>query len=177
LARQKTTTTAALRDRHAASEVLDGFRRILRELRVASSDTQASVGLSAAQLFVLAHLVDEAVLSIGELAERTLTDRSSVAAVVDRLVERGFVARTRADDDRRRAAIQITRAGRRLLKSAPAAPTDRLLDGLGEFTAKELAQFARLISRLVTAMGLEAEPATMLFEGDPQNGAPRKRVR
>jgi DNA-binding MarR family transcriptional regulator len=150
----------------AAGEVLNGFRRILRALRIASGETQASVGLSAAQLFVLGQLANADVLSVKELAERTLTDRSSVAAVIERLVERGLAARSRAADDRRRAAIHITPAGRKLMRSAPAAPTKRLIDGLAVLDSGELEEFARLMSRLVRAMGLEAAPATMLFENE-----------
>jgi DNA-binding MarR family transcriptional regulator len=172
--RRATGEPTAERNR-AAGEVLNGFRRILRALRITAGETQASVGLSAAQLFVLGQLAHADVLSINELAMRTLTDRSSVAAVVERLVERGLIARSRAADDRRRAAIHITPAGRRLLRSAPAAPTERLITGLAALHPAELNQFARLMSRLVDAMGLEAAPATMLFEGEQPGGNRRAR--
>lgn len=165
MSRKSTRPPQASADRlHAEGEILNGFRRILRSLRIASGEAQATVGLSAAQLFVLGHLSGTDVLSINELAERTLTDRSSVAAVVERLVERGLVARSRAADDRRRAAIHITTAGRKLLAAAPAAPTARLIAGLDALDDAELVEFAKLMSRLVDAMGLETAPATMLFE-------------
>jgi DNA-binding MarR family transcriptional regulator len=122
--------------------------------------------LSAAQLFVLGQLASADVLSVNELAEHTLTDRSSVAAIVDRLVERGLAGRSRAAHDRRRAAIHITTAGRRLLKTAPHPPTELLLAGLATLSPDELDQFGHLMSRLVDAMGLKTAPATMLFEGD-----------
>src|ERR1041384_2092494 len=84
------------------------IRRIVRVLRLASQQTQSAAGIGAAQLFVLQQLGDGAELSLNELAERTLTDRSSVAAVVERLQAQKLVGRTTDPSDRRRAVIRIT---------------------------------------------------------------------
>jgi DNA-binding MarR family transcriptional regulator len=171
-------TTSAEADTQRAThtvEVVNGFRRILRSLRQASSETQVKAGVSAAQLFVLTQLAQADVLSVNDLAERTLTDRSSVASVVDRLVERGLAARTRSPRDRRRAAIACTAAGRRLVRQAPPPPTKRLLHGLKDLEEQELNELARLLTRLVHAMGLESAHPTMLFEGDTEQPAQKRR--
>src|SRR5213595_876038 len=63
-------------------EVLDAVRRIVRWLRVSSRAAERDVGLSAAQLFVLSRLNDEAAMSLNDLAQRTLTHQSSASVVV-----------------------------------------------------------------------------------------------
>lgn len=153
------------RDADTAAAV-DALRRILRVMRTAATETQTKLGISAAQLFVLSQLTDADGLSINELAERTLTDRSSVATVVDRLVGRELAERSPSPRDRRRAEVRITEAGRSLLVQAPTAPTALLVAGLARLSDPEVHTLAVALDRLVGAMHLEATPAEMFFEGD-----------
>jgi DNA-binding MarR family transcriptional regulator len=123
-----------------------------------------SSGVSAAQLFVLRSLATGEPASLSELAASTLTDRSSVAAVVDRLLEGGLVKRETSTADRRRASITITSAGRAMLKRAPEPPTALLMTGLEGLSASRLHALAGGLSALSREMGLEHRPAGMLFE-------------
>ena len=152
--------------RHATERaVLNAIRRITRALRLSAMATQASVGISAAQLTVLRALAERESASITDLANLTLTDRSSVAAVVDRLVEHGMASRSPSPDDRRRARVQITKRGTRLAaETAAPPPADLLVGGLGRLSDHQLTDLARSLTSFVTAMGLEATPAEMLFE-------------
>jgi DNA-binding MarR family transcriptional regulator len=172
--RQPRTRSAARRGaggapaaRPEAAEALDALRRIVRELRVAAAGGEAETGLSAAQLFVLQQVAAAPGLSLTEIAARTLTDRTSVAAVVDRLLARALVERRPGADDRRRAEIFATRAGARLLARAPHPPTRRVLDGMEAMRDRELRQLARGLGALARSMGLAGQPATMLFDDAP----------
>src|SRR5690242_4975816 len=102
-----------------ARAIMDALRRIVRALRQSARLTEARLGISAAQLFVLHEVATAGAESINALAERTLTDQSSVSLVVTRLERRGLVVRRDAPDDRRRTAVAATAAGRRLLGHAP----------------------------------------------------------
>src|SRR4051812_40175859 len=82
--------------------ILDAVRRIVRTLHESSRASEKSLGLTAAQLFVLHKLSDAPGLSLNALAAQTHTHQSSVSTVVSRLVERGLVLRTPAADDARR---------------------------------------------------------------------------
>jgi DNA-binding MarR family transcriptional regulator len=157
---------------------VDAVRRLFRALRVAAKRTQSEAGISAAQLFVLSSLADGAASSLTELGERTHTDRSSVADVVQRLAAAGLVEQFRSERDRRRTEVRITGAGRRLLGRAPQAPTTQLIAGLEALDDVELEGFASGILRLVSHMGLDAAPAPMLFEDETGRRPPaRTRVR
>src|SRR5204863_7533582 len=103
----------------ATRDVLDSIRRIVRALRESSRVTERSVGIGAAQLFVLQRIAAAPGLSLNELAARTFTHQSSVSVVVSRLVERGLLTRTRGGADGRRTAISGTAAGRAWRGRAP----------------------------------------------------------
>lgn len=141
---------------------LAGVRRLDRGLRLAARQVERETGLSAAQLFVLEHLDDVTGLSLNELADHTFTDRSSVSAVVDRLVDAGLARRSADPDDKRRANIRITRRGRGVLDRAPAAPTQLLLRGLAQLAPAERRSLARTLARLNDELGFVA--TNMLFE-------------
>ena len=154
-------------DRAAIATSVDAFRRILRALRVAARDTLATTGVSAAQLFVLRELVDGEDASLSDLADRTMTDRTSVTAVVDRLVEGGLVIKRTSAEDRRRAAVRITPKGRTVLRGAPRPPTAMLVDALELLDPTDVRRLARGLRGLTDAMGISGEHADMLFEDAP----------
>ena len=121
--------------------------------------------MTTAQLFVLRHLAESQPLSLGEIADRTLTRQSTVSVVVARLVTHGLVRRDRAADDRRRLELSLTPAGRRLLSRAPEPTTGRLLAALDELTSDQLRSLSTGLDALIGTLGVESRAAGMLFEG------------
>jgi DNA-binding MarR family transcriptional regulator len=156
---------------------VDAFRRVHRALRMAARETLAATGVSAAQLFVLRCLEDGADASLSELAGRTMTDRSSVTAVVSRLREAGLVTRQRSADDGRRAAVAITGAGRTVLRRAPDSPMTLLMAGLGAIPGARLHALAGGMRALTETMGLARGPAGLLFEDGPDSHPSRRERR
>ena len=153
--------------------VMVALRRIVRFLRLADRDAEAAVGLSAAQLFVLASLADQPAGSLAELAQRTLTDQSSVSTVVTRLVERRLVARTPAAHDRRRTQLKITAAGMRVLRTAPRVPQTRMAEVVRAMPARRRTELVRAIEGLATAIGANEVAPQMLFEDEPARAGRR----
>ena len=158
---------------------IDAFRRILRALRLAARQTQATAGISAAQLHVLQALGDGEDHSLSQIALRTMTDRTSVAAVVERLVDGGHVSREPSRLDRRRAAIRISARGRSVLRRAPTSPAALLVAGMAGLDSRTLASLASSLVALTDAMGLSDQRAGMLFderENTPPRAVPRRRA-
>ncbi|MEO8602339.1 MAG: MarR family winged helix-turn-helix transcriptional regulator [bacterium] len=172
--------SAASRPPPVADDVqilLDAFRRIVQALRVAERGAQSSVGLSAAQLFVLRALERERrPLDLRALAGRARTHHSSVSVVVQRLVERGLVSRRRASDDARRAQVALTAAGRRVLTAAPEAPQAALIGYLSTRPAATRRRLARELERLATAVCPAGAPAPMFFADDASRAPARRRA-
>ena len=146
--------------------VLDGVRRIVRVLRESSRSVQKSLGLSAAQLFALQQLAGQAPMSLGQLASRTMTHESSISVVIRRLVERGFVSRTRSAADARQLELSLTPEGRAVLKKAPTAATSRLIDGLHKLPSPSRKLLAEHLGKLCEAMGIADREPGMLFDDD-----------
>lgn len=169
--RKTASKKAPANDLSDARHILDSIRKIVQVLRVASRAAEKGVGLSGAQLFVLHHLSGHDGLSLNELAERTLTHQSSVSVVVQRLVERGFVSRVRSEQDARRIELSLTRAGRALLNKSPEAAQDQIIEAVQRMSEKDRKALSRSIGLLISELGLEDEPAVMLFEEDSK---PRK---
>jgi DNA-binding MarR family transcriptional regulator len=152
-----------------ARAVLDSVRLIVQTLRISSRAAERDVGVSAAQLFVLTKLAGaKKSLSVGELAEHTLTHQSSVSVVVQKLERQGLVARTRSEDDARRVELSLTSSARALLRKAPQAAQDKILNAVAAMPAARRKQLADLLADLAHRIGGERRPV-MLFE-DEQPG-------
>ena len=103
-------------------------------------------------------------LSINELAERARTRQNTVSSVVSRLVEAGLVEKVRSEEDARRAALSLTRAGKRVLSRAQSSPTEVLIAGLDSLRPRDVRNLAEGLQALITALDLTAEEPPMLFE-------------
>ena len=154
---------------------VDAFRRILRELRRAARKTELATGLSAAQTFVLNAVSAAPGCSLNDVAAATMTDRTSVAAILDKLLEERYVTREQADEDRRRASLTITARGQRAIRDAAPPPTKLLVDALRALPAAERATLTAGLSALTDRMGVANEPAGMLFEDDRATSPGKKR--
>src|SRR5205085_8628655 len=83
--------------------------------------------LSLPQFRILA-LVDEGGERASQLADRLAVGKPTITAVVDGLVERGYLKRSADCDDRRATKITLTAAGRKALYDAEHAMHARLHD-------------------------------------------------
>jgi DNA-binding MarR family transcriptional regulator len=155
-------------------DVMDSLRRIVRDLRLSARDAERAAGISGAQLFVLQMLADEPASSLNDLAERTLTDQSSVSVVVKRLTERRLVARKTSPLDGRRIELSLTAAGRRLLARCPEPTQARLVAALRRLSAGELSHLTTSLAHLVREMGIEDATPRMMFE--EESTSPRGRA-
>jgi DNA-binding MarR family transcriptional regulator len=166
---------AAARKPSSIKAVMDALRRIVRELRLSARDAERGAGISAAQLFVLQTLAERPASSLNDLADRTLTDQSSVSVVVRRLTESKLVARKASPEDGRRIELSLTAAGRRLLARCPEPTQARLLAALRRLSPTELGALTTGLSALIHQMGIEHAAPRMFFEDDGPRSAARPR--
>ena len=163
--------------RKEVTAVVNGLRRIVRALHRSHRVAEQKFELSAAQLLVLQRLAEVPSLSVNELADRTFTHQSTVSVVVTRLVGRGLVRRTRADDDARRAELVLTGSGRVLLQRAMSSALAQLIDALDAMPTNRLRLIGGCLDDVVDALGVRAEPPGMFFEETDGNARRPKRQR
>ncbi|HVZ91113.1 MAG TPA: MarR family transcriptional regulator [Rhizomicrobium sp.] len=129
--------------------------------------------LTPQQFTVLAALEHNEGVSQTALVEMTGIDRSTLAEMARRMVERGLLSRERTQEDQRANAVAITPNGRRALRSARLA-ADRaeraLLDPL---PLPDRAKFVKLLTQIASA----AEAHAMNGGAKPRRKQPARRRR
>jgi MarR family 2-MHQ and catechol resistance regulon transcriptional repressor len=101
---------------------------------------------------VLEALLHKGPLTITEIQEKVLLASGSMTAAVDRVERKGLVVRNTTPKDRRAKVLQLTDAGRTLIKSAFAQHVADLAEAMSVLTETEKEQFYGLARKL----GLEA---------------------
>lgn len=106
-------------------------------------------GLTMPQYNVLRILRGEGTpLPVSEIAARTIAVVPGMTRVIDRLVEQQLVSRCQCDRDRRVWWVQITAAGKRLLRKLD-SPLNQLEDDVCcQLTDTEAKQLGRLLDKL-----------------------------
>jgi DNA-binding MarR family transcriptional regulator len=99
----------------AMAELRYQIRRFLRFSENAAR--QAGIEPQQHQLLLAIRGLPEGLKpTIGVLAERMQLQHHSTVELIDRLVERGFLSRLRATDDRRQVLVKLTHAGEQFLE-------------------------------------------------------------
>lgn len=152
---------------------MNSLRRLVSALR--TTGPEGPRDMSVAQRFALRVIARRPGLTMSELAEATLTTRSTVSEVVDRLEDHGLVRRELDDWDRRRLRLRLTSDGLQLAGTIGEAVPERLvraLNALGPAVAETLAD---TMEAWVAEAGLDAVSPDMF--GEPSRGeqAPRQR--
>jgi MarR family transcriptional regulator, lower aerobic nicotinate degradation pathway regulator len=110
-----------------------------------------AAGLRRHHYAVLTALAEQGATSQAELGRRLWIDRSDLHAALNELEGRGWLARVRDEQDRRRNLVELTAAGTEELRALDAkvdAAQDALLAPL---SAAERRELVALLSRVVAA--------------------------
>ena len=130
-----TQTPAATATLELADALRPAVLRLARRLRQTRDE---SVELTASQYSVLVALALRGRLSMGELAAEERVRPPTVTRVVNALVERDLVRRTPAPHDGRQSLVDLTDAGRALLRTNQRLRAEWLADRLAGLDAAEL---------------------------------------
>lgn len=152
---------------------MDALRRVFRALRLTARAAESRTRLSSAQLLVLRTVGAAPGCSLSDLADATLTDPSSVSVVTARLLGQGLLRRRPAPDDRRRATLNLTAAGRERLRRAPEPAQERLFAGLLGLAPARLRALARGLASVEASMGLSSAQPALLFDEERARRRPR----
>ena len=100
-------------------QALAEFRYQLRRFLRFSEETARSVGLEPQQhqlLLALKGLPEGRAATVGELAERLQIQHHSTVELINRMVERNLIERSRDENDQRRVNISLTSNGDEVLR-------------------------------------------------------------
>jgi DNA-binding MarR family transcriptional regulator len=180
--RVKTSTAAHLRslgNSDSASEevagALQNVRALVERLSKSAQGVETRTGVTNAQLFLLQQIRTGRHLTVNDLAARAMTTQSTVSIVLSRLERKGLVKRSRSPVDRRSVVLQLTAAGKRVLRRAPRAATSEVMGALTRLSKVELHALSRGLAALGRELGLPVAPASMLFEENARRARRKKR--
>jgi DNA-binding MarR family transcriptional regulator len=146
------------------SRAVNALRRMVRGLRSAAESVERELSVSAAQLFVLRELANTPDQSVKDLATVTMTTHSTVSQVVGQLISKRLVTRTTDKLDGRRSVLRLTRQGAALLRKAPRAIQEDLVDGFALLTPSQRRGLAIGLEKWLAASGLSGAQPAMLFD-------------
>jgi len=108
--------------------------------------SSSHVAISGLQYGILRSLSYES-FTLSDLSRRFVLDPSTLVPVIDSLVRKGLITRSRDPNDRRRMPISLTEKGTELIRSVPLIHEDDLLyqclGGMGEDKARDLLHLLR----------------------------------
>jgi MarR family transcriptional regulator, lower aerobic nicotinate degradation pathway regulator len=124
------------------------FSQILARRTRAINARLRSYGLDYSRWRVLAVLQEHPRATMGELADLTSVDRTTLTRTLGLMEEAGLVVRRERKSDRRSVAISLTTQGRRMfarILPLTLAETDRALTG---FSAEEIGTLRNRLKRM-----------------------------
>jgi len=125
------------------------LRRCVQHANDLFSREPGSRELTRQQFIVLAAAEQNDGVSQTDLVNITGIDRSTLAEMIRRMIERGVLGRERTESDQRANAVHISPQGRKALKSARAA-NDRVEKALvSALSAADRTKLARMLGAIV----------------------------
>jgi DNA-binding MarR family transcriptional regulator len=154
-------------------EILRSMRRIIRAVDLYSRRLIAQTGLSGPQLTCLRALARGGSMQTFQLADAVHLSAATVCGILNRLEQRGLVARARQTDDRRRVLVSLTEAGEDTVENAPPVLHDKFLLKLRALPPDEQQSMQETLAAIVDMMAAsELDAAPLLEPGDAVTPGP-----
>ena len=119
-------------------------------------------GITAAQFKVLI-MAQFGVDTPAELCRHLSLDSGSMTRMLDRLEQKGFLARQRSEADRRQVQLVLTEQGQQLTDRLPEIGADAMNELAGAITPEELKSLEQILKKILLAAG---DSITLLRVGD-----------
>jgi len=153
--------------------ILRALRRIIHSVDLYSKELAATNRITAPQLMCLLHVVNSGPVSATAIGREVHLSPSTVVGILDRLEEKGLVARERSREDRRIVRVTATPEGVELSRKAPSPLQQTLANSLRELPDLEQATIALSLERIVALMEApEVDAAPILATGPINPAAP-----
>jgi DNA-binding MarR family transcriptional regulator len=140
----------ARRDPHV---FLESLSAVMRTLRAAAAQTYATFEVGSAQAKFLRHIGKNSRISQADLARATNTAPTLTGRGLETLIERGWIRRTRSEEDRRQYILELTASGQRARKRVEEA-REGIIEQIGAvLDDRDLKDFERIAKKMFDAFG------------------------
>jgi DNA-binding MarR family transcriptional regulator len=139
---------AAARKPYVLAEQVGFLLRVAMQRHTAIFTSRMIEDLTQTQFAALAKLLEVGPCSQNHLGRLIYLDAATIKGVVDRLRARGYVATGGDQHDRRRRAVTLTPAGRRVTEAALVVAAQITAQTLAPLSADEQRAVTRLLKKL-----------------------------
>jgi len=136
-------------------EVIHLIRKLMQAGERYTKELNKKFSVSAPQVACLLALLDNGPIAPSQIAKKIMVESSTVTGIIDRLEQKGLVARTRVSQDRRVITIELTDSGRRLAENAPPPIQHKIVKGLRKIDEGDRAQIIEALARLTEMVDAE----------------------
>jgi len=145
------------RDPH---EAFENIGAVTRCLRAAAAQAYAAFEVGSTQAKFLRHIGRNSRISQADLARATVTAPTLTGRALETLVDRGWVRRTRSDEDRRQYVLELTAPGERARERVERA-RDELIERLGTvLDDRDAEDLDRIAKKILAAFAHPADADT-----------------
>lgn len=147
--------------------ILQSLRRIIRAIEIHSQHLNHDYQITGPQLGCLLAIKQNGAMTPTRLARSLFLSASTVVGIVDRLEEKGLLARIRSTEDRRQVQICLTEAGDLLAARAPSPLQETLSGSLKNLPTLEQLSITLALDKLVNLMEAGEISAAPILETGP----------
>jgi DNA-binding MarR family transcriptional regulator len=133
-------------------EVLKHFREIYIQAKSELKDNVKKTGLSGSQLWIMQQIYNFSGISNSELAKNLTLHVSTCSILVNKLIKKGLVEKTRSPTDERRIVLTITSKGKQLMSKAPKSPEGAIPSTLKKLNIEELEELNTVLTKFAKKM-------------------------
>ena len=143
-------------------DVLVALRRIARAVDLHSHKLMQTTGLTGPQLLLLQTLKRQGdAMPIGELAEALSLSQGTVTSILERLVKKTLVEKTRSTLDKRKVYVSLTAAGSAAIAHAPTPLQEHFVSAfkqLQDWEQNLILSSLQRVGQMMNADGIDAAP-------------------
>jgi DNA-binding MarR family transcriptional regulator len=149
-------------------DALKKLRIVIRAAQRHSNWIEKQCGVGGAQLWVMQELSEKPGLRVGELAQKLAIHQTTTSNLVEALVKKTYVVKTRDQQDQRVVTLMLSKQGKALLEGAPKPARGLLPEALGKLDENGLLELNKGLQALIDVIdlvdetyGLQPLPFTM----------------
>jgi len=147
------------RHKQLTLDVLKQFRLIYGSVRHHFRQVEQTCRVSGSQLWMLHELQSAPGIGVSDLAHRLSIHQTTCSQLVEKLVARGYIEKTRSEQDQRRVGLRITRSAAKVLKDAPGPAEGLLPEALMRLSDATLESLTAQLGKLIDGLQLQDEQA------------------
>jgi DNA-binding MarR family transcriptional regulator len=157
--RQPRVLRGELRHKELTLAILKQFRLIYGSVRHHFRQIEATCQVSGSQLWMLYELQQAPGIGVSDLAHRLSIHQTTCSQLIEKLVARGYVAKTRSEEDQRRVGLKITKRAVQVLKDAPGPAEGLIPEALMGLSQPTLESLLSNLDKLIQGLQLQDHQA------------------